>query len=47
MCMYAQIPKEKRQKLDEIREKCIFIGYSSMSKGFKLYKLKKNKTIIS
>ena len=44
---YAQIPKEKRQKLDETSEKCIFIGYSSMSKGYKLYNLKKNKTLVS
>jgi hypothetical protein len=33
---YAQILNEKRYKLDETSEKCIFVGYSSMSKGYKL-----------
>jgi hypothetical protein len=44
---YAQIPKEKRYKLDEKSEKYIFVGYSSMSKGYRLYNLKNNKIIIS
>ena len=44
---YAQIPKEKRYKLDEVSEKCIFVGYSSQSKGYRLYSLKTNKIIIS
>ncbi|KAI3446966.1 hypothetical protein Pfo_003631, partial [Paulownia fortunei] len=43
---YAQIPKVKRQKLDETSEKCIFAGYSSKSKGYRLYNLK-NKSIMS
>lgn len=44
---YAQVPKEKRTKLEETSEKCIFIGYSSMSKGYRLYNLKTMKVIIS
>lgn len=44
---YAQIPKQKRTKLEEISERCVFIGYSSMSKGYRLYNLKTNKVIIS
>jgi hypothetical protein len=44
---YAQIPKQKRTKLEETSEKCVFIGYSSMSKGYRLYNLKTNKVIIS
>ncbi|TXG70553.1 hypothetical protein EZV62_005488 [Acer yangbiense] len=44
---YAQVLKEKRYKLDETSEKCIFVGYSSQSKGYKLYSLKSKKVIIS
>jgi hypothetical protein len=44
---YVQIPEEKRYKLDETSEKCIFVGYSSMSKDYRLYNLKTNKVIIS
>ncbi|KAK2398761.1 putative mitochondrial protein [Trifolium repens] len=44
---YAQIPKQKRTKLEETSEICVFIGYSSMSKGYRLYNLKTNKVIIS
>jgi hypothetical protein len=44
---YVQILKEKRYKLDKTSEKCIFVGYSSMSKGYRMYNLKANKVIIS
>ena len=44
---YAQVPKEKRHKLDESSEKSIFIGYSTMSKGYRLYNLKIQKVIAS
>ena len=44
---FAQVPKEKKIKLDEISEKCIFVCYSSMSKGYRLYNLKTKKIIIS
>lgn len=43
---YAQIPNEKRYNLDETSEKWIFVGYSSLSKGYRLYNLKTNKVII-
>ena len=43
---YSQIPKEKRYKLDEVSEKCIFVGYNSKFKGYKLFSLKTNKIII-
>ena len=43
---YAHIPKEKRYKLDEVSEKCIFVGYSSQSKGYRLYNLKTNKVVV-
>jgi len=32
---YAHILKENREKLDEKGEKCIFIGYSNESKGYR------------
>ena len=44
---YSQVPKEKKHKLDETSEKCIFTGYSSQSKGYRLYSLKSNKIVIS
>ena len=44
---YSRVPKERRSKLDETSEKCIFMGYSSQSKGYRLYNLKTNKLIIS
>ena len=44
---FAQVPKKRRTKLDETNEKCIFVGYSSMSKGYRLYNLKTKKIIIS
>ncbi|KAL6316066.1 hypothetical protein AAG906_015573 [Vitis piasezkii] len=44
---YSQVPKERRSKLDETSEKYIFMGYSSQSKGYRLYNLKTNKSIIS
>lgn len=44
---YAQLPKEKRYKLDEASEKCIFVRYSTMSKGYKLCGVKTNKIVIS
>ena len=33
---YSQVPEERRSKLDETSEKCIFMGYSSQSKGYRL-----------
>ena len=33
---YAHVPKERRGKLDDKIEKCIFTGYSEKSKGYKL-----------
>ncbi|KAG6489510.1 hypothetical protein ZIOFF_050781 [Zingiber officinale] len=44
---YSQIPKVKRSKLDECSERCIFVSYSTMSKGYKLFSLKGSQVIIS
>ena len=43
---YTRVPKERRHKLDEVSEKYIFVGYSSKSKGYKLFSSKHNKMII-
>nr|KYP39875.1 Retrovirus-related Pol polyprotein from transposon TNT 1-94 [Cajanus cajan] len=34
---YAHVPNQLRKKLDDKGEKCIFIGYSTNSKAYKLY----------
>ncbi|KAH9310278.1 hypothetical protein KI387_044223 [Taxus chinensis] len=34
---YAHIPNERRKKLDDKGERCIFVGYSEQSKAYKLY----------
>ena len=44
---YAHVPKEKRQKLDEKGVKCIFTGYNSESKAYRLYDTLNSKMIIS
>ena len=35
--VYVHIPKEKRTKLDRFGKKGIFVGYSEVSKSFKIY----------
>ena len=44
---YAHIPKEQRQKLDFKSSKCIFLGYASDTKGYKLYEIASGKIILS
>ncbi|KAL0318435.1 UNVERIFIED_CONTAM: Retrovirus-related Pol polyprotein from transposon TNT 1-94 [Sesamum angustifolium] len=41
---YVHIPTEKRHKLEEKTEKGIFLGYSTQSKGYRIYNLKTKKT---
>nr|CAD1839746.1 unnamed protein product [Ananas comosus var. bracteatus] len=36
MC-YAHIPVEKRKKIDDKSAKCVFVGYSNSTKGYRLY----------
>lgn len=44
---YAHIPEEKRQKLDDKGEKCIFLGVSDQSKAYKLYNPSNKKIIVN
>ena len=44
---YALIPKEKRRKLDASSKKCIFLGYSNTTKGYRIYDEGNNKFILS
>ena len=45
--LFHIFPSSLRTKLDDISEKCIFIGYSEKSKAYKLYNLKTKKIAIS
>ncbi|CAL8095191.1 unnamed protein product [Prunus armeniaca] len=44
---YARIPDEKRKKLDDKGEKCVFLGISEDSKVYKLFNHVSKKIIIS
>ncbi|XP_016649728.1 PREDICTED: uncharacterized protein LOC107881140 [Prunus mume] len=44
---YARIPDEKRKKLDDKGEKCVFLGISEISKAYKLFNPASKKIIIS
>ena len=44
---YVHVPKEKRSKLDNKDDKCIFIGYKVCMKGYKLSNSITKKTIYS
>lgn len=44
---YAHVPKERRGKLDDKNENCIFTSYSEQSKAYKLYNTVTKKAIIS
>lgn len=44
---YSHIPKEKRGKLDDKSEKCIFVGYSENSRAYKLFNPITKRIIIS
>ncbi|MCO5578437.1 hypothetical protein L7F22_032279 [Adiantum nelumboides] len=44
---YAHIPQQLRGKLDDKAVKCIFVGYSSGSKGYRLYNPATNKNFES
>ena len=44
---YSHIPMEHSKKFDDKSEKCIFIGYSDITKDYKLYNPKTGKLIVS
>ena len=44
---FVHIPKERRKKLDNKSEKCIFIGYKDGIKGYKLWNLATRTTVYS
>ncbi|CAL9028826.1 unnamed protein product [Prunus brigantina] len=44
---YAHIPDEKRKKLDDKSEKCVFLGVSEVSKAYKLYNPVTKKIVVS
>ena len=44
---YVHVPKEKRSKLDNKAEKCIFIGYKDGMKGYKIWNPITKKTVYS
>lgn len=44
---YAHVPDQRRTKLEDKRVKCIFLGVSDQSKGYKLYNPNTKKIIIS
>ena len=44
---YVHVPKEKRSKLDNKAEKCIFIGYKDGVKGYKLWNPETKKIVYS
>jgi histone deacetylase 1/2 len=47
-CMaYVHIPQEERQKLDTRTRKCMFVGYDTQSKAFRLYDPIRRKIVIS
>ncbi|KAK9941415.1 hypothetical protein M0R45_018018 [Rubus argutus] len=44
---YAHIPDEKRKKLDDKGEKCVFLGVSEQSKAYKLFNPITKKIVVS
>ena len=44
---YSHITKEHIKKFDDKSDKCIFIGYSDLTKGYRLYNPETRKLIMS
>ena len=44
---YAHVPKDERLKLDSKSRKCIFLGYGTETKGYRLYDPERSRVIYS
>jgi len=44
---YAMVHSQLRRKLDDKSEKCVFVGYSTQSKAYKLYNPVNGKVLVS
>ena len=44
---YALVPQQHRRNLDDKAVKCIFVGYSSESKGYRLYHPQTKRILVS
>ena len=44
---YAHVPEQQRQKLDLSSKRCVFLGYGSCEKGYKVYNIESGKVVIS
>ena len=44
---YAHLAKDERQKLDSKERKCIFLGYGTETKGYRLYDPKRARVFYS
>ena len=44
---YAHIPKDERQKFDSKARRCIFLGYGTVTKGYRLYDVNRSKVLYS
>ncbi len=45
--VYAHVVKDERQKLDSKARKCVFLGYSTETKGYRLYDPKRERVFYS
>ncbi|XP_034212972.1 uncharacterized protein LOC117625537 [Prunus dulcis] len=44
---YAHVPSQQRQKLDLASTRCVFLGYGSCEKGYRLYNIASGRVVIS
>ena len=45
--MFVVCPNDKRQKFDSKSRRCIFLGYSMVTKGYRLYDVNRSKVLYS